>query len=328
MSHSLRGFRVLMGFSFQASRWRATFFLLSGVVMSTTYPVMAYGSKLLVDAAVSRDLAGALTAAVLLAFTVGLGLINALYYVDLLFAVAEKAGAEVDRRLMHVMAGIPGIEHHELPQYHDRLDLLHAERSRLGWMTNATAGLVRVAVLLVLSCILLAQLHAALLFLPLFGIVSFLAGRKAQELQRRAEETSAEPERLRRHLFETATDAHQGKEVRVFGLVDELIRRHHAASDVLLRRRDHADWRSAGLQVVDAIVTALSYVGAIGLVLTLAMRGEATPGDVVLAVGLAAGMNAIIATAVGYGTQFLRVLRVAERYLWLEDYAREARHDL
>ena len=78
MSLTLRGFRVLMGFSFQASRWRATFFLLSGVVMSATYPIMAYGSELLVDAAVSRDLAGAL-AAVLLAFTVGLGVINALH---------------------------------------------------------------------------------------------------------------------------------------------------------------------------------------------------------------------------------------------------------
>jgi ATP-binding cassette subfamily B protein len=35
-------------------------------------------------------------------------------------------------------------------------------------------------------------------------------------------------------------------------------------------------------------------------------------------------MNAIVATAVGCGTHFLRVLWVAERFLWLEDYARDA----
>lgn len=40
-----------------------------------------------------------------------------------------------------------------------------------------------------------------------------------------------------------------------------------------------------------------------------------------LTIGLAAGMNALVTTAVLYGTSFLRVLGLAERYLWLEDYA-------
>ncbi len=328
MGKRLRGFRVLMAFSFSASPWRAELFLLSGAVMSLIYPIAAYGSKLLLDAAVGRDLTGALFAAGLLAATMGVGLINGLYYIDLLFTVAERAGAEVDSRLIRLMSEIPGIEHHELPEYLDRLDLLREERSMLGWMTNATAGLVRVAVQFVASGVLLARLHPALLLLPLFGIVSFLAGRHAQELQRRAEEATAEPERLRRHLFEVATDAAAGKEVRVFGLVGELIERHHAAADSVLRRRDRADWQSAAWQSADAVVSGAAYAGAIGLVLVLAVGARATPGDVVLAVGLASGMNAIVATAVGYGTHFLRVLRVAGRFLWLEDYARQARLDL
>ena len=211
MQGTLRGFRALMGFSFRVAPWRAALFLLSGALMSMIYPILAYGSKLLVDAAVSRDLAGALAAAALLSFTIGLGLLNGLYYIDLLFSVAEKAGAEVDRRLIHLMADTPGIEHHELPQHRDRLDLLREERSMLGWMTNATAGLLRVAVQLGASGVLLARLHPALLLLPLFGVVSFLAGRKAQDLQRRVEEATAERERLSRHLFETATDAAAGK---------------------------------------------------------------------------------------------------------------------
>ncbi len=171
MQARLRGFRVLMAFSFRASPWRAALFLLSGAVMSLIYPVAAYGSKLLVDAAVSRDLSGALVAAALLALTMGLGLINGLYYIDLLFTVAERAGAEVDRRLIQLMAEVPGIEHHELPEYLDQLDLLREERSMLGWMTNATAGLIRVAVQLVASGVMLARLHPALLLLPLFGVV-------------------------------------------------------------------------------------------------------------------------------------------------------------
>ena len=97
--------------------------------------------------------------------------------------------------------------------------------------------------------------------------------------------------------------------------------RHHAAAETVIQARDRADWRSAWLQAVDALVYGLAYAGAIGLVLARAVRGEASPGDVVLAVGLAAGLNGIVTTAVGYGTHFLSVLRVAQRYLWLEDYA-------
>jgi ATP-binding cassette subfamily B protein len=317
----LLNYRTLMGFSFRAAPWQATLFLLSGAVMSLIYPASAFGFKLLVDAAVDRDAREALIAAVMLSVMTGVGLINGLYYVDLLFTVAERASGEVDRRLIRLMGGVPGIEHHDRPEHIDRLDLLREQRAMLGWMTNATAGLLRVAVQLVASGVLLARLHPALLLLPLFGTVSFLAGRRAQELRRRAEEATAEAERLRRHLFETATDAAAGKEVRVFGLLDTLLDRHHAASDTVIRGRNRADWQSAGLQSVGALVSGAAYAGAIGLVLLLAVRGTATPGDVVLAVGLAAGMNAIVSTAVGYGTHFLRVLHVAGRYLWLERYA-------
>ncbi|MDQ5853479.1 MAG: hypothetical protein M3380_15690 [Chloroflexota bacterium] len=69
MRRWLRGFKVLMAFSFKAAPWRAGLFLVSGAVMSLVYPVAAYGAKLLVDAAMGRDLTGALVAAVLLAST-------------------------------------------------------------------------------------------------------------------------------------------------------------------------------------------------------------------------------------------------------------------
>jgi ABC-type multidrug transport system fused ATPase/permease subunit len=324
MSAALRGCRVLLSFSFRVVPWRAALFLLSGAVMSLVSPVAAYATKLLIDAAVARDLHAGLLAALILALTMATAVINTLYYVDLLFTVAEQAGAEADRRLIHLMAATPGIEHHELPQYLDRLDLLREDRRLLGWMTNATAGLLRVAVQLVASGILLARLHPALLLLPLFGGVSFLAGRKAQQLYQRAEEATAESERLRKHLFDLATSAASGKEVRVFALERDLIARHHAAASAVFAQRDRADWQSAALQALDAVISAATYAGAIGLVLLLAVQGQATPGDVVLAIGLAAGMNAIVSTAVSYGTHFLKVLRAAGRYLWLEDYAQQA----
>ena len=107
----------------------------------------------------------------------------------------------------------------------------------------------------------------------------------------------------------------------MFGLAGELLRRHHAVSDSVIADRRRADVRGAWLQSADAVLTALAYIGAIGLVLLLAIDGRATPGDVVLAVGLAAEMNSVVHTAVSYGGQFLWVLKVARRFVWLEDFA-------
>lgn len=321
-----RGFRILMGFSFGAALWQTTLFLLSGALMSLVPPAAAVGAKLLVDAALGGNLTRGLIAAVLLAVTGGVGLVNTLYYIDLLFTVAEKAGAAVDKRLIGLMAEVPGLEHHERPEYLDQLDLLREERSRLAWMTNATAGIMRVAVQLVASAILLGRVHPLLLLLPLAGVVSFLTGRRAQDLELAAIEHSAEDERLRQHLFETATSAVAAKEMRVFGLVDEIAGRHSVAAAGIMRRRDRADWQGAALEAVGGLVSGTSYIGAIGLVLVLAVHHTATPGDVVLAVGLAAGMNALITTAVLYGTSFLRVLRLARRFLWLVDYAGQIPH--
>ncbi len=325
MREQARGFGVLLSFGFRTAPWQAGLFLICGALMSLTGPALSVGAKLLVDAALAGSPRRGLIAAAVLSLTAGAGLIVALYYIDLLFAVVEKAGGALDKRLMALMGGIAGLAHHERPEYLDRLELLREQRAELAWMTNATAGILRVGVQLTASAILLARLQPLLLLLPLVGVVSFVLGKRARDLQQGALEATTEAERLRKHLFGQATSAAVGKELRVFGLADTLRARHHAAAGAVMRARDRADWRSAALQAVDALIYGLAYAGAIGLVLARAIQGEASPGDVVLAVGLAAGLNGIVTTAVFYGTHFLNVLRVAQRYLWLEDYARSTR---
>lgn len=110
-------------------------------------------------------------------------------------------------------------------------------------MTNATAGMVRVLVQLLASASFLARLHSVLVLLPLAGAVSFWTGRRAQDLQLAAIEAGTEGKRLRKHLFAEATSAVSGKEVRVFGLANELIARHHRAATAAAHLRDTAEWR-------------------------------------------------------------------------------------
>jgi ATP-binding cassette subfamily B protein len=71
-------------------------------------------------------------------------------------------------------------------------------------------------------------------------------------------------------------------------------------------------------------VFALGYIGAVALVAFDATRGRATPGDVVLAVSLAAQVRGQISQLSGMVQWLIESLKTAERYVWLADHAREA----
>jgi ABC-type multidrug transport system fused ATPase/permease subunit len=259
---------------------------------------------------------------------VGVSLLVTLYYLDLLYTVTEKTSAAVDRRLMTLVAEAPTLTHHEHPNFLRELDLLREEQGAIAWVTNAIAGLVRVAVGLGASLVLLAYLDPILLVLPLLGSVSFWTGRQARRLHERAAEVTVEPERLRQHLFNLATSASPGKEVRVFDLAGPLLHRHHAAAATVLRARNRADWQAVWWDLATAPLITVGYVGALGIVLLRALSGLLTPGDVVLTLGLAAGLSSITEAAAAYGTRLLSILQIAQRYLWLEDYAARERPTL
>src|SRR5207244_1125527 len=94
-----------------------------------------------------------------------------------------------------------------------------------------------------------------------------------------------------------------------------------AAATRVARERDRAEWRGALFQAAGAALFGVGYVGAIALVVGRALRGQATVGDVVLTVGLVVGLNWVVLQAVSYGTNLLRIVRLGQRYVWLEDHA-------
>ena len=75
----------------------------------------------------------------------------------------------------------------------------------------------------------------------------------------------------------------------------------------------------AALQGLGAVLLAAGYAGAIALVLARALQGQVTPGDVLLAITLAAQMQSLVGDLVSTGNSWLRILKEASRYLWLVD---------
>ena len=310
-----------MAFGLRAAPWQAVVFLVSAFIMSLEGLVVPVGLKLLADAAVALDLRAGLVAAFIIAATAGLAVVNLQFYVTLIFTVVERAGALIDKRLMELTTGIAGLEHHERPAYLDEMAILRERRGSLAWMTNAAGQVIQIVVQLVGSAILLAGLHPLLLLLPLFGAGSTLAERRGLAIKRRTDQITAERVRLREQIFEIATSAEAGKEVRIFGLRDELFARHRAVYEAQMRDRERGDWQIMGLQTAGSLLFAVGYIGAIALVLVRAIQGLATPGDVLLAISLASQTHGVLSQVIAYGSGLVWSLSVARRYLWLEDYA-------
>jgi ATP-binding cassette subfamily B protein len=316
-----RGYGAVLALGFRSAPGATTVFLLLATAMALIAPLASLGAKLMVDAAAARDLREAIAAAALMVVLACVGVLIVFHYVDRVFTVIERASGAVDRRLMELVSGIPGLAHHERPEDLDRVELLRRARGDLARAANAMAGMVRVAVALVASALLLAQVEPILLLLPLIAAVSMLISRRAMALRTRAEEDSAEQERLRQHLFSVATSVDAAKEVRVFGIGPDLMRRHRRAADGVIRGLDRASWIGAALSAADGLLYGLAYAGAVALVLVRAIQGSASPGDVVLTVGLAAGLTSTVTTAVMYGTTLLRVGTMGTRLRWLEALA-------
>ena len=323
MREQWRSYRLLMGFGFRAAPRQAAMQLTAGVIMELAAPAVAYGGKLLVNATVARDLRQGLIAATVLTLAGSIGLLAIIMLCNSVFTVYDRAGQMADRRLMELIGGAPGLAHHEQPEYLDQIERIRSERRRLGGMVNATSGVLRVAAMIGASATLLAQISPVLLLLPLVGVVSFVTGKRSTDLWNAANEQTSEAERLRRHLFDTATAPESGKELRVFSLGTELLGRHRATARSVLTVRNRADWKGALLGAASGFLSGLAYAAAIALVLWRTVHGGATPGDVVLAIGLAGTVNNIVFTAVAYGTQLLEGLKIGARYQWLERYAKK-----
>lgn len=324
MRDRLRALALVIGLSFRAAPRQTVLLFLTQIGSQVGALAGAYGIKLLTDRMVRGDAAGAVAAGAYIALAEGAGyMCRRFFYLSR--EVEDRTGLLVDQRLMALTTGIPGIEHHERPDYADQVELLRSERGILAGVTSALVYNLRAATRVVGSALLLAQVSPWLLFLALLGIPSGYAGRIGNAIQERAREANAERRRLRRQLLELCLAAGPAKEVRVFRLEAELLARHRDLAARMTREELRAAWKSRLADVAGGAIFVAGYVAALALVLLRAVAGRATAGDVLLTLRLAADVTTAIEAFTGGATYLQRALRVAGRYLWLVDHAARER---
>jgi ATP-binding cassette subfamily B protein len=163
------------------------------------------------------------------------------------------------------------------------------------------------------------------LLLPLFALPSLAAGAKAERIRWKTLDERMAEYRLAEDLLKLATETAPAKELRVFGLGPEVIRRHREVVERMEGwERDH---RLQGAYLISAgrAVFVLGYVGAIALVAKEVARGTASTGDLVLTVVLAGQVMAQLNGASGTANWTAWTFTAVRRWLWLLDYAVRAR---
>ncbi|MFN2465074.1 MAG: ABC transporter ATP-binding protein [Candidatus Dormibacteria bacterium] len=321
MSERARAAFLVLATAFRADPRRAAAVLLLNLGVSLSSVMFSLWMKVLVDGATQHDRGRIFSAAAGLAITFAvLGVAGMSQYV-LASRLSEVTSQAFDEELIRISARLPGIEHHERPEYLDKLNLLRTDRWTLSssvWALFINLGLVTEVVGTVL---LLARIDLLMLLLPVFAVPYVWLAGKAQVLALDAGEKAAEPQRMGHSLRQLGILPGPAKEIRVAGLQETLLRLHGEAAAAALAPVKRAQQKGALYNALGAVIFAVGFAAATLLVVFKATRGQASLGDVVLAMTLAARVNQQVSGTVSGLSWLLQSLRGVSRFLWLRDYS-------
>jgi ATP-binding cassette subfamily B protein len=231
----------------------------------------------------------------------------------------DRLTIALESHVAQLQASVLTIAHQERPEYLDRLAVLRDQVFVLDHMYMSLFSTGGWILRLVVTVILLGSIHPALGLLAVFALPTVLTSTWRPGIERQAEERGAASRRLARHLFETATTAPPGKEVRVTGIGGRLLEKRREAWEGWYRLVSRARWDSAILHTLGWGIFGAGYIGAVVFV-SVALHGTAAQVLLVLAAG--SRLSAYIGATVGE-IGFLRGIWLdgSRRLAWLEDYA-------
>jgi ATP-binding cassette subfamily B protein len=318
-----RALALSLRIAWRADRWRTLIRLIASVAKTVAFGLEALGLAMLVNAAVNRDPGAAVRAA---AFIVAMHLVGLLGDWQGFMAgmrLREAVVLETDRRVLELTTSPPDIAHLERPDYADELHLLQTEREVFSRMIETLSINLGVLASIATTIVLLTTIDPLLGLLPLFGIPALFTGARATEASQRAANATAEPTRVRDFIYGLAVSPSVGKELRVFRLGPEVKRRYHARTTEVRTLTTRANLQALAWTALGWTVFTAAFGAAIGLVAVRTAAHEASPGQLVLALALAARVNEQVEAAVTSVQWLMQSLRNGRRMVWFEDYATE-----
>jgi ATP-binding cassette, subfamily B, bacterial len=231
----------------------------------------------------------------------------------------DKVTIALESHVARLQASVATIAHHERPDFLDRLSVLRDQVFVLDHMYMSVFSTCGWFLRLGVTIALLVSIHPALALLAVCALPTVLTSTWRPGVERVAQERGAQPMRRARHLFTLATTAAPGKEVRVTGIGERLVRERRAAWERGHGPMAAARWRSAGWHTLGWAVFGAAYVAAVAFVSVWLGRPAQ---DVLLVLAAGSRLSAYIGATVGE-IGFLRGIWMdgSRRLAWLEDYA-------
>ncbi|MCE6996418.1 ABC transporter ATP-binding protein/permease [Saccharothrix sp. S26] len=318
MIEIVRGGWELFVIAWQESRYRLALSVVLMIAQAAAMPLAAPALAALTDSALAGDVRGASVAAVFVVVAVIAALTAGHFAHIFYFELGDRAVPRLERELIEMTNGSPGLEHHERPEYADKLQVLRQELHRAAWgsmesLLNSLGLLVAISI----TAVLLARLNPLLLLLPLAAVPPLLLGRRAETIVNAARERSAPPSRHAKHLFGLAASPASAKELRVSGLESEMRSRQRRAWDDASDELWHGERRAVLLRAAGQLLFAVAYVLGTLLVLRDAVAGSRSVGDVLLVLTLASQVNQQVTSAVTALQEMQRTGRVMANLRWI-----------
>jgi len=177
--------------AFAADPVRAAFVFIGSPLLDQTTVLQALFLKMLFDGLQKGDSGSAGFAAALVAGSLVVLHSSGVVMAKVRFTLQERTSLYFERELLAMVATLPGIEHHERPEYLDKLELLQEQRSAFAQAVYAITGNVGVLIQAGLTGYLLWQVHPLLLLLPLLNLISFVTDARGGAIMVDAAERSA-----------------------------------------------------------------------------------------------------------------------------------------
>ncbi len=234
------------------------------------------------------------------------------------FLFRERATIAINSHVVHLQASVATIEHHERPEYLDRLQILKDHAFLLNHLYASAMGTLGSLIRLGITVALLVSVHPALLGLLVFAVPTIFASSWRAGVERKVEESMAPQRRRARHFYELGTQAGPAKEIRVARGEEWLIAKRRAALEGWFTTVGAVRWRTAFWNSLAWAIFGAGYVAAVVFVAT-GIDGSA--GDVLLVLAAGANLSRYMGMTASQA-DFLRwTLDAAARLAWLEDYA-------
>jgi ATP-binding cassette subfamily B protein len=324
MREVLRGIRLMVTISWRADKARSVWAVVTASGQYVVLPLRAVGLAVMTNGIVGGSESEAITGVVVVVGASALNRLLAWASLNVRMRLREHTQLYLDTHLMALTAGIPGVEHHELPEYLDSMERLRSERPALANPFNPLSWTFASLVQCVVVMVILAGVHPALALLPLLGLPAARAASNAETRSIALFDEQAERRRVLRHFLELATEPAPAKEVRIYGLADELLERRTTLFGELETERTHQSARNLVQASLCWLLFAAAYAGALAWTIDAARSGDLTVGAVVLVITLGAQLNGQLAELAYNLAWFARSLRAVRRLVWFTDYATEA----